>query len=74
MDNAVELLKYLRKEKGGCKDRMSNLMAEVRALRDAAEGVVMRKTISNLTKEKMALESMLVKERRGGQPQGDMWW
>ena len=66
MDDAVELLKYLREEKGGCEDRVSELSAEVESLRDAAEGDVVSMTISNLTREKMALESQLAEERRGG--------
>ena len=66
MDDAVELLKYLKEEKGGYEDRISDLSAEVESLRDAAEGDVVSMTISNLTREKMALESQLAEERRGG--------
>jgi predicted RNase H-like nuclease (RuvC/YqgF family) len=66
MDDAVELLKYLKEEKGGHEDRISELSAEVESLRDAAEGDVVSMTISNLTREKMALESQLAEERRGG--------
>ena len=66
MDDAVELLKYLKEEKGGYEERVSELSAEVESLRDAAEGDVVSMTISNLTREKMALESQLAEERRGG--------
>jgi chromosome segregation ATPase len=66
MDDAVELLKYLKEEKTGYEGRMSELIAEVRDLREAAEENVVRMTITNLTREKMDLEEMLAEERRRG--------
>lgn len=57
MDDAVELLKYLKEEKGNYELRIGELRKELDALREAGEGDVVSLTIENLTKEKMEWES-----------------
>ena len=55
MDDAVELLKYLKEEKGNYDVKIEELTSEMEALKGANEDSVVSMTIENLTKEKMEL-------------------
>ena len=70
MDDAVELLKYLKEEKGAYEARLEEARRETEQMRrlaaDQGDGSsVVSMTIENLTKEKMDLEGRLRGEVRG---------
>jgi len=63
MDDAVELLKYLKEEKCSNETKIKELGTEIGVLRESASGKVgggvVSLTIENLTREKMELEEAL---------------
>ena len=59
MDDAVELLKYLKEEKGTYESTISELRSNIDIARGEAEECVVSMTIENLTKDKMELEMKL---------------
>ncbi|KAL7539983.1 hypothetical protein ACHAXR_009782 [Thalassiosira sp. AJA248-18] len=67
MDDAVELLKYLKLEKGNYEGKIEKLTDEMEALRGADQDNVVSMTIGNLTREKMELESSLADARGRGE-------
>ena len=66
MDDAVELLKYLKDEKANYEDKLRCLTNENNALKNMSEGDVVSMTIAQLTKEKMNLEAQLLAEKEHG--------
>ena len=60
MDDAVELLKYLKEEKSSNETKIKELSTEIEVMKESASGNVgvgvVSSTIENLTKEKMQLE------------------
>ena len=66
MDDAVELLKYLKDEKANYEDKLRCLTNENNALKNMSEGDVVSMTIAQLTKEKMNLEAQLLAEKERG--------
>ena len=70
MDDAVELLKYLKEEKCSNESKIKKLSTEIGVLKESASGkvgVVVSSTIENLTKEKMELEEALKEMEEGRQ-------
>ncbi|KAL7440873.1 hypothetical protein ACHAXM_007500 [Skeletonema potamos] len=71
MDDAVELLKYLKEEKYSNESKIKELSTEIRVLKESASGKVgvgvVSLTIENLTKEKMELEEALKEMEEGRQ-------
>lgn len=64
MDDAVELLKYLKEEKCSNESKIKELNTEIGVLKESSSGKnvgvgVVTSTIANLTKEKMELEQAL---------------
>jgi len=75
MDDAVELLKYLKEEKGAYEARLEAARREAEQMRrlaaDQGDGSgVVSMTIENLTKEKMDIEGRLRDEVRGREELG----
>jgi len=66
MDDAVELLKYLKDEKANYEDKLRCLTNENNVLKNMSEGDVVSMTIAQLTKEKMNLEARLLAEKEHG--------
>ena len=66
MDDAVELLKYLKEEKGTYESTISELQSNIDIARGEAEECVVSMTIENLTKDKMELEMKLKDLGDGG--------
>jgi len=71
MDDAVELLKYLKEEKYSNESKIKELSTEIGVLKESASGKVgvgvVSLTIENLTKEKMELEEALKEMEAGRQ-------
>lgn len=63
MDDAVELLKYLKEEKVGNEEEIETLKCQLNELQEEREGDVVSMTIENLTKRNMELERLLGMER-----------
>ena len=59
MDDAVELLKYLKAEKSTYEIQIIELKSQIHALRESNEETVFSMTIEKLTKEKMELEKLV---------------
>lgn len=59
MDDAVELLKYLKEEKSSNELQIGELETRIVELREMNVGSVVSMTIENLTKDKMELEMMI---------------
>lgn len=66
MDDAVELLKYLKDDKANYEDKLRCLTNENYVLKNMSEGDVVGMTIAQLTKEKMNLEAQLLAEKEHG--------
>ncbi|KAL3805306.1 hypothetical protein HJC23_009013 [Cyclotella cryptica] len=64
MDDAVELLKYLKEEKSTNEAKIDDLQNELLRFKKMTEGSVVSMTIENLTKEKMELETSLENVKR----------
>lgn len=64
MDDAVELLKYLKEEKSTNEAKIDNLQNDLLRYKKMNEGSVVSMTIENLTKEKMELETSLENVKR----------
>lgn len=72
MDDAVELLKYLKEEKCSNESKIKELNTEIGVLKESSSGKnvgvgVVTSTIANLTKEKMELEQALKDMEEGRQ-------
>lgn len=71
MDDAVELLKYLKEEKSSNETKIKELNIEIGVLKESASGKVgvgvVSSTIENLTREKMELEEALKVMEEGRQ-------
>ena len=59
MDDAVELLKYLKAEKSTYENKIIELKSEIHTLHESNEETVFSMTIEKLTKEKMELEKLV---------------
>ena len=57
MDDAVELLRYLKEEKSSNEETIGELQKELGEYKKMAQGSVVSMTIENMTKEKMELET-----------------
>jgi len=67
MDDAVELLKYLKEEKSNYQEQIVEMQSEMEEVRGANEGSVVSMTMKNLTREKMDLEQSLHDARGRGE-------
>lgn len=70
MDDAVELLKYLKEEKSSNETKIKELTTEIGILKESTSGKVggvVSSTIENLTREKMELEEALKEVEAGRQ-------